>query len=84
VARSGKTLGEIIGLQRPAYERVMQPFLLAALNIDPREGERPCPRGGARNHRGGRPCVPALSRAAGPERAFVEPALEFCAAMAAR
>jgi squalene-associated FAD-dependent desaturase len=74
----GKTLGEIMVCAGPAYERVVQPFLLAALNIDPREGSGDLARNvvletmGA----GGQACRPYLAPE-GLSVAFVEPALAF-------
>ena len=74
----GKTLGEIMACAGPAYARVMQPFLLAALNIDPREGSGELARNvvletmGA----GGQACRPYLAPE-GLSVAFVEPALAF-------
>ena len=74
----GKALGEIMACAGPAYRRVVQPFLLAALNIDPREGSGDLARAvvletmGA----GGQACRPYLAPQ-GLSAAFVEPALAF-------
>jgi hypothetical protein len=74
----GKTLGEIMACSGPAYERVVQPFLLAALNIDPREGSSDLARAVVRESMaaGGQACRPYLAPQ-GLSVAFVEPALEF-------
>jgi squalene-associated FAD-dependent desaturase len=74
----GKTLGEIMACSGPAYERVMQPFLLAALNIDPREGASDLARAVVLETiaAGGHACRPYLAPQ-GLSVAFVEPALEF-------
>jgi phytoene dehydrogenase-like protein len=74
----GKTLGEIMACSGPAYERVMQPFLLAALNIDPREGASDLARAVVLETiaAGGHACRPYLAPQ-GLSVALVEPALEF-------
>jgi hypothetical protein len=74
----GKTLGEIMACNGPVYERVMQPFLLAALNIDPREGASDLARAVVLETiaAGGHACRPYLAPQ-GLSVAFVEPALEF-------
>jgi hydroxysqualene dehydroxylase len=74
----GKTLGEIMACSGPAYVRVVQPFLLAALNIDPREGSADLARAVVRESMaaGGQACRPYLAPQ-GLSVAFVEPALEF-------
>jgi hydroxysqualene dehydroxylase len=74
----GKKLGEIMACAGPAYARVVQPFLLAALNIDPPEGSGELARNvvletmGA----GGQACRPYLAPK-GLSVAFVEPALDL-------
>ena len=81
----GKALGDIMACDGPAYARVMQPFLLAALNIDPREGSGDLARAvvletmGA----GGQACRPYLAPE-GLSVAFVEPALALPARSGAR
>ena len=74
----GKTLGEIMACSGGAYERVMQPFLLAALNIDPREGASALARAVVLETiaAGGHACRPYLAPQ-GLSVAFVEPALDF-------
>jgi hydroxysqualene dehydroxylase len=74
----GKTLGEIMTCSGTAYERVVQPFLLAALNIDPREGSADLARAVVRETiaAGGQACRPYLAPQ-GLSVAFVEPAIEF-------
>jgi squalene-associated FAD-dependent desaturase len=74
----GKTLGEIMACAGPAYERVVKPFLLAALNIDPREGSSDLARAVVVETiaAGGQACRPYLAPQ-GLSVAFVEPALAF-------
>jgi squalene-associated FAD-dependent desaturase len=74
----GKTLGEIMPCSGPAYERVVRPFLLAALNIDPREGSSDLARAVVLETiaAGGQACRPYLAPQ-GLSVAFVEPAIEF-------
>ncbi len=74
----GKTLGEIMTCSGTAYARVVQPFLLAALNIDPSEGSADLARAVVRETiaAGGQACRPYLAPQ-GLSAAFVEPAIEF-------
>jgi squalene-associated FAD-dependent desaturase len=75
--RPGKAVGEVIACEGPLYRRLVEPLLLAALNIDP-------PRGAARLARaviretlaaGGHACRPLVARdGLGP--ALIEPALQ--------
>jgi squalene-associated FAD-dependent desaturase len=72
----GRTLGEIMSCSGPAYERVVRPFLLAALNIDPKEGSSDLARAVVVETiaAGGQACRPYLAPE-GLSAAFVEPAL---------
>lgn len=80
-ARPGATVGAAMACSGKLYERLMGPFLLAALNVDPREGSavlavtvvRETLMAGGRNYR------PLIARD-GLSAAFVEPALPFIAA----
>jgi squalene-associated FAD-dependent desaturase len=74
----GTTLGDIMACSGTAYKRVVQPFLLAALNIDPREGSSDLARAVVRETiaAGGQACRPYLAPQ-GLSAAFVEPAIEF-------
>lgn len=75
--RPGKAVAEVIACEGPLYRRLVEPLLLAALNIDP-------PRGAARLARavvrqtlaaGGRACRPLVARdGLGPT--LIEPALQ--------
>jgi squalene-associated FAD-dependent desaturase len=74
----GKRVGEVIACRGPLWDRLLQPFLLAALNTAPEEASAELARGVIRETlaRGGRYCLP---RIATPNlaAAFVEPALSF-------
>lgn len=79
--RPARRVEEVIVCAGPAWERLLEPFLLAALNMDPRRGaaelasrviQQSLARGGAAYA----PRVPSPTLAA----AFVEPALTFLAA----
>jgi squalene-associated FAD-dependent desaturase len=74
----GRTLGSVITCKGAAYERVLQPFLLAALNIDPPAASADLVRAVVRETmaRGGTACRPYLAPK-GLSAAFVEPALAF-------
>ena len=74
----GKTLGEIMSCAGPAYERVVRPFLLAALNTDPKEGSSDLARAVVVETiaAGGQACRPYLAPE-GLSAAFVEPAVAF-------
>jgi squalene-associated FAD-dependent desaturase len=72
----GKAVGEVIACKGPVYARLVEPLLLAALNIDP-------PRGAARLATavvretlgaGGRACRPLIARE-GLGSTMIEPAL---------
>jgi squalene-associated FAD-dependent desaturase len=75
-APAGKAVGEVIACKGPVYARLVEPLLLAALNIDP-------PRGAARLATavvretlgaGGRACRPLIARE-GLGSTMIEPAL---------
>jgi len=80
-ARPARRVEEVIVCAGPAWERLLEPFLLAALNMDPRRSaaelasrviQQSLARGGAAYA----PRVPSPNLAA----AFVDPALAFLAA----
>ena len=73
-----KPIGEVIDCSGPAYDRFLNPLMLAALNCDPREGST---RLAARIIRetimlGGRACRPRIARD-GLSHALIEPALAY-------
>ncbi len=72
----GRALGEVMRCSGRAYERVVQPFLLAALNVDPRAASADLARAVVRETiaAGGAACRPYLAPQ-GLSAAFVEPAL---------
>ena len=74
----GKALGDVMACRGPAYDRVVRPFLLAALNIDPSEGASDLARAVVLETiaAGGRACRPYLAPR-GLSVAFVEPAVAF-------
>jgi len=73
-----RPIGALLACAGPAYERVLQPFLLAALNIDPREGSARLAGAVIRETlaQGGEACRPLLARD-GIGNVFVEPALRY-------
>ena len=74
----GRALGSVIACKGRVYERVLQPFLLAALNIDPPAASADLVRAVVRETMavGGTACRPYLAPH-GLSAAFVEPALAF-------
>jgi squalene-associated FAD-dependent desaturase len=75
---SEKAIGDVIDCRGPAYDRFLQPLMLAALNTDPREGSAAL---AARIIRetlllGGKACRPLIARD-GLSHALIEPALAF-------
>jgi hypothetical protein len=74
----GRPLGSIVACKGQAYERVLRPFLLAALNIDPPEASGDLVRAVVRETMaaGGGACRPYLAPQ-GLSAAFVEPALAY-------
>ena len=76
-----KAMGEVIDCSGPAYDRFLQPLMLAALNTDPKEGAAAL--AGRIMHesvlRGGKACRPLIAHD-GLGHALVEPALVYLAA----
>jgi hydroxysqualene dehydroxylase len=76
-ARSGKSVGETISCKGLLYQRLVEPLLLAALNIDPPHGSAKLASAVIRETiaAGGRACRPLVAREGlGPT--LIEPALE--------
>ena len=77
-ARDRQTVGEVIPCQGVLYERLVEPLILAALNIDPPQGSARLAAAIVRETLavGGRACRPLIAREGlGPT--LVEPALAF-------
>jgi hydroxysqualene dehydroxylase len=75
-APSGKTVGEVVGCKGVLYQRLVEPLLLAALNIDPPQGSARLAAAIVRETLavGGRACRPLIAREGlGPT--LIEPAL---------
>ena len=72
----GKTVGEVIGCEGPLYSRLVEPLLLAALNIEPPQGSAKLAAAVIRQTlaAGGRACRPLLARD-GLSATLIEPAL---------
>ena len=72
----GKTVGEVIGCDGPLYWRLVEPLLLAALNIDPPHGSAKLASAVIRETlaAGGRACRPLIARD-GLGATLIEPAL---------
>jgi squalene-associated FAD-dependent desaturase len=75
---TNKPMGAVIACSGPAYDRFLQPLMLAALNCDPKEGST---RLAARIIRetlmlGGKACRPRIARD-GLSHALIEPALAY-------
>jgi hydroxysqualene dehydroxylase len=75
---TAKPIGQVIECSGPAYDRFLNPLMLAALNCDPREGSAAL---AARIIRetimlGGKACRPLIARA-GLSHVLIEPALAF-------
>jgi len=75
-ARPGQTVGEVIGCEGPLYRRLVEPLLLAALNIDPPFGSAKLAAAVIRETlaAGGRACRPMIARE-GLGATLIEPAL---------
>jgi hydroxysqualene dehydroxylase len=76
-AQSGKSIGETIPCKGLLYQRLVEPLLLAALNIDPPHGSAKLASAVVRETiaAGGRACRPLVAREGlGPT--LIEPALE--------
>ena len=73
-----KPIGQVMNCTGPMYERFIGPFLLAALNINPREGSSKLAGALVRETLalGGKACRPLLARD-GIGNVFVQPALRF-------
>ena len=77
-ARAGATIGDTIICAGPLYERLIEPFLMSALNIDPPEGSAVLAAAVIRETMaaGGRNYHPLIARE-GLSSAFVDPAIRF-------
>ena len=75
-----KTMGEVIDCSGPAYDRFLQPLMLAALNTDPKEGAAALAGQIIRETimRGGQAVRPLIAHD-GLGHALVEPALAYLA-----
>jgi squalene-associated FAD-dependent desaturase len=75
---SDQPLGRIVSCSGPAYEQVLRPFILSALNIEPSESSSALARAVVRESiaRGGSACRPYLAPR-GLSAAFVEPAIAY-------
>jgi hydroxysqualene dehydroxylase len=76
-APSSKTVGETISCKGPIYQRLVEPLLLAALNIDPPHGSAKLASAVIRETIavGGRACRPLVARE-GLGSTLIDPALE--------
>jgi hydroxysqualene dehydroxylase len=76
-ASATKTVGETVACNGPAYDRLVHPLLLAALNIDPPAGSAALAGAILRETlaRGGRACRPLIAR--GLTEVFIDPALRL-------
>ena len=77
-ASARKTMGETVPCEGTLYGRLVQPLMLAALNVDPREGSAALAGTILRETlaAGGQACRPLIARD-GLSGALVEPAVEF-------
>jgi hypothetical protein len=77
-APEGASVGDQFDCSGPLYDRLIRPFLLAALNTEPREGSAKLAAALIRETlaAGGRRYRPLIARD-GLSRAFIEPALRF-------
>jgi squalene-associated FAD-dependent desaturase len=77
-APAGKAVGEVIACEGPLYRRLVEPLLVAALNIDPPQGSARLASAVVRETLavGGRACRPLVARD-GLGTTLVEPALVF-------
>ena len=73
---AGKTVGDVIGCDGTLYRRLVEPLLLAALNIDPPHGAAKLAAAVIRETlaAGGRACRPLIARE-GLSATLIEPAL---------
>jgi len=77
-ARESASVGEVLSCKGALYERLVEPLILAALNIDPPQGSARLAAAIVRETLalGGRACRPLIAREGlGPT--LIEPALEF-------
>jgi squalene-associated FAD-dependent desaturase len=75
-AKADAPVGDVIDCSGPLYDRLVHPLLLAALNIEPREGSAALASAVVRETlaAGGRACRPLIARdGLGP--AFIDPAI---------
>ena len=74
---AGKTVGEVMSCQGPVYRRLVEPLLLAALNIDPPAGAAKLASAVIRQTlaAGGRACRPLVARD-GLSATLIAPALD--------
>jgi hydroxysqualene dehydroxylase len=77
-ASADKPIAEVMDCSGPIYERMLAPFLLAALNIAPRKGSAKLAAALIRETLalGGQACRPLLARN-GIGKVFVEPAIAY-------
>jgi hydroxysqualene dehydroxylase len=77
-ARDGAAVDGVFDCSGPLYDRLIRPFLLAALNTEPREGSAKLAAALIRETlaAGGRRYRPLIARD-GLSRAFIDPALRF-------
>jgi hydroxysqualene dehydroxylase len=73
----GAAVGDVLNCSGPLYDRLLGPVLLAALNINPREGAATLASAVMRETLalGGKACRPLIARE-GLSHAFIEPALK--------
>jgi hydroxysqualene dehydroxylase len=73
-----KTVGEVIACKGPIYSRLIEPLLLAALNIDPPQGSAKLAAAVIRETlaAGGRACRPLIARE-GLGATLIDPALSY-------
>ena len=77
-AGDDRPIGNVMNCSGPIYDRLLHPLLLAALNIDPREGSSKLAAALIRQTLvlGGKACRPMLSRE-GVGSVFVDPAIDY-------
>ncbi len=80
MARNGQRLGEVIACEGLLYERLWQPFFLAVLNTEPKEGSAVLAAAVTRETlmKGAAACRPLVA-VKGLTAAFIEPALRYLA-----
>lgn len=77
-ARSDGAVADVVETSGPLYERLVHPLLLAALNVEPRQGAAALAAAVMRETlaRGGQACRPLIARdGLGPT--FIEPAIKY-------